>query len=270
MELWEAVVLGLIQGLTEFLPVSSSGHLVLAEHVLAADAGASVTFEVFLHFGTALSIIVLYRQRIAGIATDFFKALARPVTFSSRYRESEHVRTAVLIALTMVPTGIVYLAFKDFLESRFEDPVFVCYGLLATGILLLLTVLRRNPGGRLGPARALLMGCAQAMAMLPGVSRSGATICSAIYANTDAEEAANFSFLMLLPVVVIATVIKGLETFSATAEGVSWSVLVVGALVSFGSGVVAIKALLGVVRRGKLAWFAIYCFLVGGIGLAVL
>jgi undecaprenyl-diphosphatase len=270
MLLWEAALLGLIQGLTEFLPVSSSGHLLLAQHLLGIDGGSDVTFEIVVHFGTALSIIVVYRNRLAELLRDSTAALANPTSISSAYRENPRVRTAVNIFLTLIPTGLLYLSLGDYLEQTFGNLRFVSAMLILTGVLLLLTMIRKNPSGTIGPGKALLIGAAQAAALFPGLSRSGSTICTAIYANTDPEEAANFSFLMLLPVVLIATVIKFGELLANDTPPSSWSTLGVGALVAFLSGIVAIKAILGVARRGRLAYFAIYCFALGGLGLWLL
>jgi undecaprenyl-diphosphatase len=274
MQIWEAALLGLIQGLTEFLPISSSGHLVLAQYLLGIEGEANVTFEVFVHFGTALSIITVYRKRLATILREsilvLVSAIAKPASVVTSYRDNEPARTAINIAITLIPTGVVYLTLKDFLEARFGDPRFVCAMLIVTGVLLLLTLVRRRPKGDIGAFKAFLIGSAQAVAMLPGISRSGATICTAIYANTDPEKAANFSFLMLLPVVILATAIKSLDMFSAAAPSDSLATLAVGTLVAYISGVAAIKALLGVVRRGRLAWFALYCFIAGAVGLWLL
>ena len=200
MTWWEAAILGLVQGLTEFLPVSSSGHLVLGQYVLGLDtAGAGdVTFEVFVHFGTVLSIITVYWRRILDITAEAFRAAAHPAEFGARYQNSEGLRFALFILVTLIPTGVVYVVFKDPLEAAFGNPRLVCGMLLVTGLLLLLTVLRKNPNGRLSPLKALVIGVAQSAAMIPGISRSGATICTALYQNVTPEKAANFSFLMLL------------------------------------------------------------------------
>ena len=271
MELWEAAVLGLVQGLTEFLPISSSGHLVLGEYLLGIDKATSgnVTFEVFVHFDTVLSILTVYWRTIREVVSDSFAALFRPAEWRERYGSVEGFHTGVNILITMVPTGIVYLLFKDFLEAQFGDPKFVSGMLIVTGVLLLLTLLRKKPDGSINPIKAFFIGVAQAAAMLPGISRSGSTICTALYLNTAPEKAANFSFLMLLPVVLIATVLKSVEMME-TGFTTSVPVLLVGALVAYISGVAAIKLLLGVIRRGKLQYFAIYCFVVGGLGLWLL
>ncbi|QXD16951.1 undecaprenyl-diphosphate phosphatase [Rhodocaloribacter litoris] len=271
MNWWEAALLGLVQGLTEFLPISSSGHLVLAKYVLGVEAAGAdnVTFEVFVHFGTVLSILTVYGQEVRGLIGKTLLAAAAPHRLPEHYRTHEEVRMVAFILLTLLPTGIVYLFFGDFLEARFSDPRFVCGMLLVTGLLLLLTLLRRHPDGPVTPWKALLIGLAQSAAMTPGISRSGATICTALYLNVTPRKAADFSFLMLLPVVLGATLIKGIELFE-TGLAMGWIPLVVGTLVAYGSGVAAIKLLLDVIRRGNLAYFAIYCFFAGTLGLVLI
>ena len=268
MTWWEAALLGLVQGLTEFLPVSSSGHLVLGQYVLGLDtAGAGdVTFEVFVHFGTVLSIITVYWRRILDITAEAFRAAVRPAEFGARYQEREGLRFALFILVTLIPTGIVYVLFKDPLEAAFGSPRLVCGMLLVTGLLLLLTLLRKNPDGRLSPLKAFVIGVAQAAAMIPGISRSGATICTALYQNVTPEKAANFSFLMLLPVVLGATLLKSLEMLDGGVT-MGWIPLTIGTLVAYASGVLAIKLVLDFVRRGNLQYFAYYCFAIGIIGL---
>ncbi|MEO1075781.1 MAG: undecaprenyl-diphosphate phosphatase, partial [Bacteroidota bacterium] len=216
MTWWQAAILGLVQGLAEFLPISSSGHLVLGEYVLglSGDAANDITFEVFVHFGTTLSIVTVYWRRILRLISGGLKALTQPSTWGESLRAGRIESTGVgapspvvslrliaFILISMVPTGLVYVLFKDQLEAAFSDPRLVCGMLLVTGTLLLLTLLRKNPQGQLSPVKAVLVGVAQSMAMIPGISRSGSTICTAIYLNVDRREAADFSFLMLLPVI---------------------------------------------------------------------
>jgi undecaprenyl-diphosphatase len=275
MTWWEAALLGLVQGLTEFLPVSSSGHLVLGQYLLGLDTAeaSDVTFEVFVHFGTVLSILTVYYRRVGTLVVASLGALAAPATVGQRYREDAAFRTALFILVTMVPTGLVYVLLKDTLEAAFGDPRLVCGALLVTGALLLLTLLRPHPTGRLSPLKALVVGIAQAAAMIPGISRSGSTICTALYQNVNPEEAANFSFLMLLPVVLGATLLKTLDLVdaaSATGAAIDWGPLLIGTVVAYASGVGAIKLMLDFVKRGRLQYFAYYCFLVGGLGLALL
>lgn len=271
MSWWEALLLGLVQGLTEFIPVSSSGHLVLGKYLLGFDlAGQTgVTFEVFVHFGTVLSIATVYYRRIGFLAGETFRGLARPAEIVDRYRESDSFRMVVHIALTLIPTGIVYVVLRVWLESTFANPRLAAGMLIVTGALLFLTVLRPNPDGRMNPWKALAVGLAQAGAMIPGISRSGATICTAIYQNVEREHATNFSFLMLLPVVLGATALKAFELVG-TPPSTGWTGLALGTVAAWGSGVVAIRVVLRVVKRGNLPYFAYYCFAAGGLGLLLI
>ncbi len=266
----ESVILGLVQGLTEFLPVSSSGHLVLGKHILGIEASEiGILFEVLVHFGTALSIIVVYRKELVKLIGGFITAAIRPSQYQQAWINNQEFRMALFILLTMIPTGLVYVLFKDDLEALFSDPKATSFMLIVTGILLLLTRLRKNPDGEITPIKALLIGVAQSVAMIPGISRSGSTICTAIYLNIDARKAADFSFLMLLPVVLGATLLKTGEVLSATSS-VPWGILLLGTFVAFLSGIVAIKLVLNFVRSGKLHYFAFYCFAIGGTGIALL
>ena len=288
MSWWQAAVLGLVQGLAEFLPISSSGHLVLGEHLLGLDTeGASdVTFEVFVHFGTTLSILTVYWSRIVRIVRDAVASLLKPSSWRTaiapgpieRTRGDDvevsaspipSVRIALYILITMVPTGIAYVLFKDPLEALFSEPRFVCGALLVTGTLLLLTRLRPDPDGVLSPLKSILVGIAQAAALIPGISRSGSTICTAIYLNVDRKQAADFSFLMLLPVVLGATLLKTLE-MGETGMTVAALPLVVGTVVAYASGIVAIRAVQVLVQRHSLQYFAYYCYAVGLAGLVFL
>lgn len=271
MTWWQAALLGLIQGLTEFLPVSSSGHLVLAEYLLGLDEGLTqdVTFEVFVHFGTALSILVVYRKQVWDLITSAVSALVRPSGIPDAYRQNDDFRVVVFVLLTMIPTGLAYVLFEDFFESAFSDPRLVSAMLLVTGTLLLLTRLRRNPNGSLSFVKALVIGVAQSLALIPGISRSGSTICTALYLNVDRQKAADFSFLMVLPVILGATLLKTLEMLEVES-GTGVVSLLLGTVVAFLSGVVAIRMVIRFVVRGNLQYFAFYCFAVGLIGLILI
>ena len=292
MTWWEAAVLGLVQGLAEFLPISSSGHLVLGQYLLGIDE-PDITFEVFVHFGTTLSILTVYWSRIVRILRDGAGALARPAAWREAVRpgpierargdalepepqpEQEpqpgggavpSLRLILYILVTMVPTGVAYVLFEEPLEAAFADPRLVCGMLLVTGALLLLTRLRPSPDGVLSPLKSVLVGVAQAAALIPGISRSGSTICTAIYLNVDRKEAADFSFLMLLPVVLGATLLKVLDLAETGVSG-SLVALGLGTLVAYVSGIVAIRAVVILVQRRSLQYFAFYCFAVGILGL---
>lgn len=266
MEWWEALLLGLIQGLTEFIPVSSSGHLVLGQYLLGVELSDNITFEVFVHLGTVLSILTLYWDQAFGILGETLGALARPTQIPERYTTNENVRFGLLILVTMVPTGLVYVLAGDWLQAAFANPRLVCGMLLVTGTLLLLTVLRPDPRGPLTTIKAFVIGIAQSAAMIPGISRSGSTICVALYQNVTPKQAADFSFLMLLPVVIGASLIDVLNIVESGIH-VSIGPLLIGTVVAYISGIFAIKVVLDVVKRGKLQYFAYYCFALGGLGL---
>lgn len=265
MTWWEAALLGLIQGITEFLPVSSSGHLVLARHGLGLEADL-ITFEVFVHFGTLLSIATVYRNRILDVARSVWEGARRPAAVGERYRGDEHFRLAIFILLSMIPTGILYLSFREPLEAAFSSPHIAAGMLLVTGTLLLLTRMRRRPEGDMSAWKALVTGAAQGLAMIPGISRSGATICVAIYQNVRPAQAVAFSFLMSAPVIAGAA---GVEAIGLAQSGnlANSPAILLGALVAYISGVWAIKTVIHFVQRGNLIWFAWYCFLAGGLGL---
>jgi undecaprenyl-diphosphatase len=270
MTWWEALLLGLVQGLTEFIPVSSSGHLVLGQHLLGLGADrADVTFEVFVHFGTVLSILTVYWNEVADLLGETWAGLRRPRAVPARYAENDTFRLGVFILITLIPTGVVYVLFQAQLEQAFGSPRFTCAMLLVTGVLLLLTLIRPQPNGNLSPLKSFVVGVAQSAAMIPGISRSGATICTGLYQNVRPERAANFSFLMLLPVVVGATILKSLE-LAEQGLGTSWLPLAIGTVVAYGSGIAAIYVVIDFVKRGNLQYFAYYCFLVGGVGLWLL
>jgi len=290
MTWWEALILGLLQGLAEFLPISSSGHLVLGQYFLGVSE-PDITFEVFVHFGTVCSIATVYWKRIVTIIRQFFGALLHPSRLRAALRPgpienapdepfsaevsgkgdrstppSGPVRLALFILLSMIPTGIVYVLFGDTLEGLFEYPKFVCGMLLVTGVLLLLIRFRPNPDGNFSTAKSLLVGLAQGAAMIPGISRSGSTISTAIFLNVDRKDAADFSFLMSLPVIVGATLLKALDIFETNAA-VDWLPIVVGTLVAYVSGIWAIRVVIAFVQRGDLQYFAYYCFAAGTLGL---
>lgn len=270
MNWWESILLGLLQGLTEFLPVSSSGHLVLGQHLLGLEAGSDgVLFEVMLHFGTVMSIAWVYRERLLRLTADILGALVKPATWAGAYREQPNVRLGAHVLLTMIPTGFVYVLFGDAIEGAFGSPRLAAGMLLVTGTLLLLTMWSNKGTRPVGPLNALLIGLAQAAAMIPGISRSGATICTALYQKVQPEEAADFSFLMLLPVVIGATALKLGEAASVMSTA-AWEVMLPGVLTAFLSGILAIRLVITFVRQGRFHLFAAYCFVVGIAGLLLL
>lgn len=265
MTWWEAALLGLIQGITEFLPVSSSGHLVLVQHLLGLEID-DITFEVFVHFGTVLSIATVYRVRILEIVRGVWEGVHRPGRIGTQYRNNGDFRFAIFILLSMIPSGVMYILFREPLEAAFSAPHLTAGMLLVTGALLLLTRIRPHPAGDISAWKSIVTGVAQGLAMIPGISRSGATICAALYQNIRPEQAVAFSFLMSVPVITGAT---GIEAIRIAQAGDITNLLpiLLGTLVAYASGVWAIRTVIHFVKRGNLAWFAYYCFLVGGLGL---
>lgn len=266
----EAAVLGLLQGLTEFLPVSSSGHLVLGQRLLGIDpAGGGKAFEVLLHFGTVLSILTIYWRDLWHITRETTLACAKPTQILATWKRSEGFRTGFLIGVTMIPTGVVYLLFDDAIEQAFSSPKLAAGMLLVTACFLFSTLLRKNPQGDLKIGSAFLIGLAQSFAMIPGISRSGATIATALGLGVAREKAARFSFLMSTPVIVAATLVEILKMDGESAS-IPWAPMLLGLLIAYVSGIFAIRVVVRVVQRNSLPYFGVYCLIAGALGLLLL
>lgn len=268
MTLLQAVLLGLIQGVTEFLPISSSGHLVLAEHFLGVPPSADVTFEIFVHFGTLVSVVVVFWKDIKKIVAAFFGALAHPRTFRTRYAESEDLRIALFILIGSIPAAVVGLRFEDSISAAFEDPKLVSVMLIVTGLILYLTRLARPQEDKpMSMLSSILVGCAQAIAIIPGISRSGATISTAMYLRVSPVRAARFSFLLALPVIAGGTLLHTKDLLSEGGGVESLLTVGLGTVTAFLSGYLAIRFLLRLVEKGKFSVFSVYCLIAGTLGI---
>jgi len=267
VDLLTAVILGLVQALTEFLPVSSSGHLVLGQALLGAQDGGGAGFEIAVHFGTLLSVLVVFRLEVARLIRSTLGAVAAPGQIRARWADDPDLRLAGAIVLGCVPAGVVGLAFKDQLEAAFDSLAGVCVALIVTGVVLLATRLARPRDGEVTLGRALLIGVAQAVAILPGVSRSGSTIAAALFLGVDRDLAARYSFLLSLPVIFGATLLQARELVAEPPPSDALVALGAGALVSFVAGIAALVLLLRLVRTGWFAHFGWYCLAVGIGGL---
>ncbi|TLD71434.1 undecaprenyl-diphosphate phosphatase [Phragmitibacter flavus] len=255
MNIIEAIILGLVQGLTEFLPVSSSGHIELGTFLLGVKAADNLLFSVVVHAATALSTVVVFRKDIVAILLDLLK-----------FRWNEGTKLAMLIAVSMVPVGLVGVFFEKEVEAFFGGKIiFVGAMLMVTATLLTVTHFASKRSGEVTFGRALVIGLAQMVAILPGISRSGATICTALLVGVSRENAARFSFLMVLPPILGACLLKVLKFVKepAMAEGVTGGVLTAGFLAAFLAGLAACVWMISIVKRGKLIYFAIYCAVVG-------
>jgi undecaprenyl-diphosphatase len=269
--------LGILQGLTEFLPISSSGHLVLGENILKVKF-QDISFEVFLHFGTFLSVVIVFRKTIWGM----IKAIAEKMrTIYSRRRYSDFPnrdRTSLtenwklfwLILLGSIPAGVLGILFKDYIEESFSSPLLVSFMLLITGLVLFLTKFIKRAEGKIKFPDAFLIGIAQAIAMLPGISRSGLTISTGIFRGIRREKAAEFSFLLSLPAIFGATVLKLKDVLSQSHPSFNLWFYLIGTACAFLFGCVAIKFLLNVIKKGKFEFFGYYCFLIGFLSLIFL
>nr|MBI1231032.1 undecaprenyl-diphosphate phosphatase [Cytophagales bacterium] len=268
MNWWEGIILGLIQGLTEFLPVSSSGHLVIGERLLGvSDEFGGTTFEVFVHFGTVMSISLVYFDILKRMVVEGVVGLVRPMRWKESWNQLEGFRLCGMILITMIPTGLVYLLAKDFIEMQFQSALFASGMLIVTSVLLLLTLMMGKVQSSLRPWKAFVIGVAQSFAMLPGISRSGSTIATALCLGVSREEATRFSFLMSVPVICGATLLDVIDLVQSRVT-IDWIPLVLGMMTAFVSGIFAIRFVRIIVQKGRLYWFAMYCLIVGLIGLA--
>lgn len=268
MNVFQSIVLGLIQGCTEFLPVSSSGHLVLAKALMNVDTGGDISFEVFFHFGTLLSVLLVFKDDVLRILLELVGVGRHPRGLRGRYSRSETLRLAVFIAAGSVPAGIVGYLFDEQVEQLFSDPKLVAVLLLVTGLILFLTRFARVSGdGKVSLKSAIGVGAAQAFAVLPGISRAGTTISAGLIMGISQEQAARFSFLLAVPVIFGATLLKSVHLVGASAAGLQIGPLVAGTIVAFASGYAALKVLLGFLRRGTFSVFSYYCFAAGIAGI---
>lgn len=262
LSMLQAIILGLIQALTEFLPVSSSGHLVIGQHLLGVKQSGGALFEVAVHVGTLISILIILRKDVSSLIRGLFARSSRSEEWSQEIR---------FIVLSMIPAGFIGSLFKNELESSFSHLWSVGLALIFTSILLLST---RKLGGQrteVGVRDALLIGIAQAIAILPGVSRSGATISTALWLGVERNRAARLSFLMSLPVVGGAGLLKAIDLASSLHDKASTlnalMPVLVGSITSFIFGLFALSAMLKWIARPSFAYFGFYCFGVGLISL---
>lgn len=253
----EALILGVIQGLTEFLPVSSSGHLELAKVLFGSNAlpKESLLFTVILHLATALSTVVLYRKDLIQL---FSKAVAR---------ERQALNFSLAIILSMFPAALVGFFLEDFIDSLFSgNTLLVGAMLIVTAGLLYIADKPQSSEKNLTQRRALLIGIAQAIAILPGISRSGATISTAVLLGVQREQAARFSFLMVVPL-IFGKIAKDLLSGELAQTTIDPLHLVLGFTAAFISGLVACSWMIALVKRSKLIYFSLYCLLAGSIAL---
>ncbi len=253
----EAFLLGLIQGFTEFLPISSSGHLELGSYFLGVNTTNNLLFAIVVHGATALSTVVIFRKEIGKLISDLFK-----------FEWNQGTEYISKLAISMLPVGIIGVLFESKIESLFGgNIIFVASMLTITGLLLLSTQFIKSGSGEVTFSKSILIGFAQAIAILPGISRSGATISTSLISGVDKEKATRFSFLMVLAPIFGAMLlkVKDLMETPELASGISIGPLVIAFLTAFVSGLIACKWMMRIVKQGKLSYFAIYCFIVAAL-----
>ena len=265
----EAVLLGIVQGLTEFLPVSSSGHLVLAQEWLGLKQD-DIIFEVFVHFGTLLAVVIAFWQDVKKLITavsGWFGNISSSVDY---FKNDRYFRIAIFILIGSLPAAVVGLFFPYVFEKAFALPFLVSCMLIVTGIILLATQWISTKHTEVKFGNSVLMGLAQALAIIPGISRSGSTIAVGMFMGLDKIEAARFSFLLSLPVIMGATLLKTLHILKNPLAFQQVLPIIIGTVTAFISGYLAIRFLLDLIRREKLSYFAYYCFAAGIIGIITL
>jgi undecaprenyl-diphosphatase len=258
MGFFEAIILGIVQGLTEFLPVSSSGHLEIVKALLGDESvpKESMAFTVLLHAATALSTIVVYRKDIGQILAGLFSTeLNEEKTFS------------IKIILSMIPAAVVGVLFNDELEALFSGQVLlVGFLLIITGLLLFLADKAKATEKPVSYLHSVIIGISQAIAILPGISRSGATISTAVLLGIDKEKAARFSFLMVVPL-ILGKMAKDLLDYEGGFESTDAGVLIAGFAAAFIAGFMACTWMIALVKKSQLKYFAFYCFVAGTIAM---
>ena len=258
MSWFEALILGLVQGLTEFLPVSSSGHLTIAKHLFGIETG-DLTFEITVHAATVLATIIVFRKEIWDLLTGFFK-----------FKYNDQTKYICMILVSMIPVFVVGMFFKDFVEDLFGSGLMVVgIALFITAILLFFSEFKKKKQADsevktegMTYKSAIWMGLAQAVAVIPGLSRSGSTIATGLICGVDKKEVAKFSFLMVL-VPILGEAFLDLVGGDMAAGSLGGMQLAVGFLSAFVSGLFACKVMIAIVRKAKLKWFALYCALAG-------
>ncbi|MBQ5416171.1 MAG: undecaprenyl-diphosphate phosphatase [Bacteroidales bacterium] len=253
MNWWQALILGLVQGLTEFLPVSSSGHLVIFRELLGAEAPSDLVFEITVHVATALATIVVFRKQILDLLQGLFK-----------FKYNEQTDFIAKLVVSMIPVAIVGFFFKDKVEELFSSLLVVGCALMVTALLLFLSdrVKARKEGKEITFGQALVMGLGQAVAVIPGLSRSGTTISAGLLSGASRNKVAEFSFLMVL-VPILGEAFLDLVGGDLAASSISIAPLLLGFLAAFFSGLFACKAMIALVKKAGLKWFALYCAIVG-------
>lgn len=252
MNWFEAIALGLIQGLTEFLPISSSGHLEITKSLFGIDPETNFYFTIAVHGATVLSTIVV-----------FWKEIIELITGTLKFKMNDETSYVLKLIVSMIPVGIPGLLLKDPIEKLFNgNIIFVGFMLLVTSALLASAHFIRKKDREIGYLDALVIGIAQAIAVIPGISRSGATISAGLVIGNSKDKIARFSFLMVLAPIIGANILE-IMSGEVNPGSSSAGIILIGFLAAFISGYLACRWMIGLVKKSKLIWFSIYCLIIG-------
>ncbi len=265
MSLWQGIILGLVQGLTEFLPISSSGHLVFAERLLNIKRG-DVVFEVMVHMGTLIAVLIFFRKRILEIIVSIFAIGKKNKTFL----ENEGLRMAWYLVLGTIPAVIFGFLFKDFLENSFSSIRWTSIEFLVTGAILIATVWAIDRGRNMNSKNSVIIGIAQAFAIIPAISRSGSTIAAGMFMGVSKEKAAEYSFLLSIPAIGGAAILELPNFMKLAPSSTVMMTYLIGTLISAIVGYLSIAFLISVIRKGRFFYFGLYCIALGLVGLIFL
>ncbi len=272
MTILKAIILGIIQGLTEFLPVSSSGHLAVAQQLLKVPEDRILFFTIMLHIGTLFSIFFVYSEDIAMIIIEFFRLIKETAMGKGFKINNEHRRLGVFIIIATIPTGLMGILFGNIFESFFSSTLIIGVALIITGTLLWLAE-RFNRGNRnvqdMHWLDATIVGIFQGLAITPGLSRSGSTIVGSLFRGFNKELATKFSFLVSIPAILGAAILEFKNVLKFGTGDISMGVTIAGILAAFISGLFAIRALINLIKKEKLYYFSFYTWAAGLIVIIV-
>ncbi len=258
METWQIFFLAVLQGATEFLPVSSSAHLALFQHVFESKLD-NIAFDVVLHLGTLASVLVFYRREVF----RFMEALFLKLTGKLPEERKDDWQMVLFVTWGSMPAAVIGGGFQKFFEQAFDQPIWISSFLLITGMFLFLSRFSIPKGVPLTYKNTLAIGLSQAVAILPGISRSGSTITTGLFLGLERKKAADFSFLLSIPAVAGAALLEVPKLFKSTNPANNWGLFIVAAVISFLSGLLAIYLLLKILRKHSLEGFSYYCWAVG-------
>ncbi len=268
MAVWKAIILGIIQGLTEFLPVSSSGHLAIAQKILDLPENKVLFFTVMLHFGTLISILLVYRKDIAILIKEFFIVIYELITQRRIHINNQYRKLGVYIIIASIPAAVAGVVLEDFFEKLFTAQFAIGFALIITGLLLWLSdklIAGEKNIDKMRPLDAFIVGVFQACAITPGISRSGSTIVGSLFMGLKKDLAVKFSFLISFPIILGAAIFEIKDVVVYGTGDTPIFIIIAGVLSSAIFGWIAIKTMINLVKKQKLRYFSYYTWTIGAI-----